>query len=409
MNPESISKSTWFGLALIFALGICLRVYPSTGGEKVRGFDEILYTRYVTILSAEGLGVYPEMSKGYIALQKEMPGAILPPTRFFYVAAGSLWHTVFGVEPRTALHRVSTLFSILTLLLSALIAWRLGNSAPGLGGARAAVGVAALMACAPTQIHMAQHALIDGVFAFWALLSLWALWENLQSPRHPGWLALLGASLCVLVLTKENAAFVYVSLLVVVAAGRWLKFGKTTVPLLVILLAGPALGLGLLFALAGGPMQFVEIYKLLVLKAYSLDYAINHGDGPWYRYLVDLMLVSPLVLVLALGEMFQLDTGKKAALYLFTFLAASFAFMSSVKYGMNLRYANMWDMPLCFLAFSRLSAISASLGNYRRAGLLLLTAGVCLFELHQFQVMFVQYRLYELVTDDLARSVRILK
>ena len=41
--------------------------------------------------------------------------------------------------------------------------------------------VCALMAFAPTQVHMSQHALIDGVFAFWAVTCLWLLWENLAA------------------------------------------------------------------------------------------------------------------------------------------------------------------------------------------------------------------------------------
>jgi len=402
MNAESISKSTLFGLGLILALGIFLRLYPSTAGENVKGFDETIYVRYVNILAARGLGTYPAMAEAYIEAQRDLPGVFLPPTRFFYIWAGYLWHSAFGAAPRTALHRVSSVFTILTLLLSTVFAARLGGWKP-------AVGVAALMACAPTQIHMAQHALIDGVFAFWALLSLWALWESLRHPDCPGWLVLLGASLCGMVLTKENAAFVYASLLVVVAAGRWLDFGKVTLPLLIVLFVGPALGLGLLFLLAGGPMQFVEIYKLLVQKASVLPYAIRYCDGPWYRYLLDLLLVSPLVLLLAVGEIFQLNTGKKAALYLFTFLCASYIFMSSVKYSMNLRYANMWDMPLRYLAFSQLSVICGRFRLHQRAGLIFLTAAICLFELNQFRVLFVQYRLYELVTEGLVRALKILK
>ena len=42
-----------------------------------------------------------------------------------------------------------------------------------------------------------------------------------------------------------------------------------------------------------------------VPKNLQLEYAILTGDGPWYRYLLDLMTVSPLVLILALGMAFQ--------------------------------------------------------------------------------------------------------
>ena len=54
-----------------------------------------------------------------------------------------------------------------------------------MAGRGTALAVLALMACAPTQIHMSQHALVDGFFTFWATLTLWMLWENLRQPLRP--------------------------------------------------------------------------------------------------------------------------------------------------------------------------------------------------------------------------------
>ena len=97
----------------------------------------------------------------------------------------------------------------------------------------------------------------------------------------------------------------------------------------------------------------------MVTKASQTPYAILTGDGPWYRYLVDLLLVSPVILLLALGAIFRLDRSKKAELYLSIFIGATYLVMCNVKYGMNLRYANMWDMPLRFLAFSQIAALAS--------------------------------------------------
>lgn len=396
-----MSKPAFLTLLFILAIGIFLRLYPSVEIHGV-GYDENLYRNYINILDAKGVLSYPQISKGYIDAQKELPAAILPPTRFLYIYSGYLWHHVFGSEPLLALKRVSAAFTIFTLLLSTVFAARLG-------GTQFALGVAALMACAPTQLHMSQHALIDGVFAFWALLTIWALWENLRHPDKLGWLALLAVALVGLVLTKENAAFVYAALAVIMAANHWLHFGKVTPKLIATLVGGPAVALGFLFILAGGPAQFIEIYRLLVEKANVLPYAIQFCDGPWYRYLVDLLLISPLVLLLAVGEVFQLKPYKAGAWYLFAFIAGSYLFMANVKYSFNLRYANMWDMPLRFLAFAQLLTLSNFFRRYRVQGLIGLTLLLCLFELNQFRIFFVNYRLYELVTEGLLRAVKIVK
>ena len=47
-----------------------------------------------------------------------------------------------------------------------------------------------------------------------------------------------------------------------------------------------------------------------------------------------------------MGGVFRLGRENKAQIFLLCFVAFSYAVMCNVKYGMNLRYTNMWDMPL---------------------------------------------------------------
>src|SRR5206468_5981721 len=115
-----------------------------------------------------------------------------------------------------------------------------------------AIGVGALMAFAPTQLHMSQHALVDGFFTFWALLVLWSLWENLRAPQDWRWLVLYTVALTATVLTKENAFFVWTAVVAILIANHWLKFGALSRELLLATVIGPILGVVLLVMLAGG-------------------------------------------------------------------------------------------------------------------------------------------------------------
>lgn len=366
------------------------------------GFDEGLYRRYVNAVIEHGLTSYPDMVEGYIHVQGQMDKAILPPVRFLYVFAAYLWYACFGTDALTSLDCVAACFSILTLILSGIFAWRLAGRA-------VALGVASLMSVAPTQLHMSQHALIDGFFAFWALLCLWTLWENLRAPGNWRWLVAYAFALALLVLTKENSFFVWCGLVAVIAVNRWLQFGTVRRELLLATVAGPLLGVVILVFLAGGLDNLIVTYRLLVAKASITTYAIMTGDGPWYRYLVDLLLVSPLVLILALGSIFRLDRTKKPELYMSIFIAATYFIMCNVKYGMNLRYANMWDMPLRFLAFGQICAFSALAQRYRTALTASAVVVVMTIELRQYFILAVQYPLYELITRDLLRALQILK
>jgi 4-amino-4-deoxy-L-arabinose transferase-like glycosyltransferase len=405
-------------LAITLAVGIFLRItpqafspgaplhflaplHPQPAWTKL-GFDEGLYREYVNAVSNDGLGSYPDIVQGYIDVQKKLPGSILPPLRFLYILTAYLWHSVFGSEALAALHQIAAFFSVLTLALSTFFAWRLR-------GTTWAIAIAALMAFAPTQLHMSQHALVDGFFTFWALLVLWLFWENLQTPRNWRWLVGYIVALALIVLTKENSFFVWIALVALLITNRWLQFGAVTRELVIATFLGPLLGVVVLIFLAGGIDIFVQSYQLSVGKNFQLPYAILTGDGPWYRYLVDLLLVSPIVLILALATVFRLDRTMKPELFFSIFIAAGYLVMCNVKYGMNLRYANMWDLPLRFLAFSQIIWL-ASFGKQFRS-VIIATAVVLLaaFEFHQYIVLAVRYPLYELITHDLLQALSILK
>ena len=399
-SPATHGRLLLVAIVLVVLAGIALRIYPSASFTGI-GYDEGLYRGYVNNLIASGLTSYPDFAESYVERQQKLPAAILPPTRFLYIFTAYLWHQVTDDEALTALHRVSCLFSILLFLAAGAFAWRMG-------GPRIALGVLALMAFAPMQLHMSQHALIDGFFAFWATLNLWFLWENLRQPNSARWLILYTASLALMVITKENSLFAYVGLVALIGANRWLRFGTVTRPLLLVTLAGPLLGLVILVALSGSATTFVNIYRLLVSKASVLPYAIATGDGPWHRYLVELLLASPLVFLLAWGAIFRLKFEEKASLYLVTFMAATYLVMCNVRYGMNLRYTNMWDMPMRYLAVTCLFNLAGSLRR-RELVVAVAIAVLCAIDLRQYHIFFVQHDLYELVTAGLLRALQILK
>ncbi len=416
--PATKPTALWILVALIFAAGLLVRIWPSAGFTGT-GFDEALYRDNVLKLDKVGLWNYPAICQLYIEDQRD-PESItkLPPTRFLYIGAAGLWKRAeFGDAPPASprepgftgrdpalvsLHRVAALFSCLGLLVSGLCAWRML-------GLRALPGVLALLAFSPLSIHLGQHAMIDGVFAFWAVLNLWLLWENLQQPNHPRLLAAYALGLALMVMTKENSFFVHLALCGLIATNRWTKFGHVSPQLLVVSVVGPALGVLALVGLAGGVTDFVEIYRLLVSKAQTLTYAIKTGDGPWYRYLVDLLILSPLVLLLAIGGLFTQVRKNRAFLFLVAFVGFSYLIMCNVRYAMNLRYASIWDLPIRALAAAQVGTLAASFGKRQVLVASLLIAALCAYDLRQYLLFFSDAQLYELVTGGLLHAVKILK
>jgi len=193
------------GALIILIAGLALRLLPFFGVPDQLTLDENLYITNVKMVKMVGPFEYSALVQTYVERQAKMDMVMLPPTRCVYIMLGWAWDSVFHSGPRMSLRYVAAIFSVLSFLLSGLFAFRLG-------GTRLGLTVAALMAVAPLELVMAHRELVDGVFAFWALLSLWLLWENMQRPGRLGWLAAYAGSIAVMVLTKENAFFATVAM-----------------------------------------------------------------------------------------------------------------------------------------------------------------------------------------------------
>ena len=390
---------------IILAAGLLLRLVPFFGPVDRGTLDEQLYIVNVRMLEKDGLLNYSALVETYATAQAKMDLVMLPPTRFMYIVLGLAVDSAFHLGPKLSLRYVAAGFSVLSFLLAGLFAFRLA-------GARFGLAVGALMAVAPLELMMAHRELADGVFAFWALLSLWLLWENLQRPGRLGWLAAYAGAIAAMVLTKENAFFASVGLGGIICTAALvprLNIGKATWSTATATLAGGLLGVLVLICLAGSPRTLIETYRLLVTKAEKMSFAYESGGGPWFRYIIDLMLVSPAVMLPAIGGIFGLRRDSRQGIFLLLFVLFSCAVMVNVRNGMNVRYATMWDMPLRFLAAGPLLQMA---GAVRRAPLLsaaVLLAVVGGIELYQYWVIFVYHDLGEPITMYMMRALDIIR
>jgi 4-amino-4-deoxy-L-arabinose transferase-like glycosyltransferase len=389
-------------LVLVVMAGTLMRICPSAKVDSL-GVDEAFYRLNVVTLAQRGLGSYPTLMRDYVAQQPTFPYAVIPPTRVTFIAAGYLWHRTFQQDALVSLRSIACLGSILTLVVGTIFVARAA-------GLSAALGVAALMSFAPLQIQLAQRAYIDGLFTFWAVLTLWLLWENLQTPKRIQWLLPYGLSLGLMMMTKENSVFVFAGVLVIIAFEAWIGKRGLEMPLILTTLIGFAIGvLGLIVA-SGGITTFVEVYRQNAAKVYATPYVLRTGDGPWFRYLFDLMIISPAITLLALAALFRIRMQDAITRYFAIFLAATYIIMTSLRYGMSLRYAVIWDLPMRWLAFVQVgywaSLLPARLGRIFVPAMIAL---LCAIDLNQYVVHFVQNGTYDPIPETLLRHLNIIK
>ncbi len=389
-------------LCALLGVGAALRLIPLTGFQGV-GFDEHGYMVFVKQIQTAGLWNYDAVVKVYVERQYSQPDAVVPATRVGFLAPAVIIGEVFHLNEFRALRATTATAGVLMLLLSALFAYRMG-------GTPAMLSMAALVATAPLQIYLSQRALIDGYFAFWAIAALWLTWENLQQPRHWGWLSSYVASLTILVLTKENAAFVVCAIFALLLLNRFLKVGTVTPHILLATIIGPLIATLILAAMVGGVWEWVQFNRMFVAKSRTNFYSIIAQDGPWYRYAVDFVILSPLLIAFACGGIFQIQRSDRAGIFMAAFLVLSVGLMSTVQYGISLRYAAFCEIPLCWLACSQAIALSKRSARFRQpllAALILLVLSV--LGVSQYLRFFAGGAVYDPTTDALVRASGMVK
>ena len=412
-TPPARAKRQLFALsrrrALVFltmttllGFGIFLRLYPSAGYHNL-GTDEHGYMVFVKQIQAAGIWNYDAVVRVYVERQYQIKEAVVPATRVAFLVPAALCADLFHLRAFTALHTVAATAGVLLLLLSALFAYRLGGTLP-------MIGMTALIATAPLEIYLCQRAMIDGYFAFWAVAALWLAWENLQRPRHTGWLIAYTLCLTILVLTKETAAFVFFAILGTLLLSRFLRIGAVTPQLLAATIIGPALAVLLLVLLVGDVGDWIHFYQMFVAKSRTNFYSVAAQDGPWYRYAIDFALVTPAIVALAIGGIFQLRGGNRAGSFMATFTLLALTALSCVKYGISLRYAAFCDIPLTWLACSQVLALSKQFSKVRPtiiASCMLVVLSA--IGLNQYARIFVRGGLYDPITSQLVMKLDMYK
>jgi hypothetical protein len=389
-------------MILLVGLGIFLRLYPSAGYRNL-GTDEHGYMVFVKQIQAAGIWNYDSVVRVYVERQSKLPDAVVPATRVGFLVPAALCADLFHLRAFTAIHMVAASAGVLLLLLSSVFAYRLGGTWP-------MVGVTALVATAPLEIYLCQRAMIDGYFAFWAITALWLAWENLQRARHFGWLISYMLCLTILVLTKETAAFVVFAIFGTLLLNRFLRVGTVTPQLIAATIGGPAIAVLILVALIGGVGDWIHFYQMFVTKSRMNFYSVAAQDGPWYRYAIDFTLVSPAIVALAVGEMFQLRRSHQAGWFMAAFALLALTGLSLVKYGISLRYAAFCDIPLIWLACSQVRALSKRIAVARPVivamSMLLVLCGI---GLNQYVRIFVRGGLYDPITSQLVMKLDMYK
>lgn len=391
---------TFAVLAAIFIAALQIHAAFPGAGQFYSGADEGVYYRQAGQVLAHGPAGYQLIAREYI----DNPGLHIfpPPLRVLPVAVNAAALAV--ADSYTSLAWVS-------LLCFVLLCGILYRYALRIWGAEAAAAATLLVCFSPLGAAMARRALIDSITCLSVAFAILAFLALLQQATTRN-LTVFSISLAVLQLTRETGCllwpFFFAAFLFYLRDpdGR-LPLRKAMAcflppALLVIVFYFSLYGVDLL----GGVIRVIFVENLGKPSAYVL----NYSSGPWYRYLVDFLALSPLTLLLALFFAGGWLAGRERRVendflvYFSCYVLFVYAFLQ-----MNVRYVIFLDLPIRIMAVLFMVPLVA---RYRLRVRRLLLAGavlllVCL-DVRSFQKLFVTNNIYDPVSANLLAVERII-
>ena len=344
------------------------------------GYDESVYLHYVEVFSQQGFGGLRE------TIRQARDDAWLkvgpPPFRVLHVVTASALSRGLGGPSISHLALVSALFALATRLLG----------------------------FSPLATALARRALQDSFFAFLVVLAVYALHRCLRGgalrDRTGLTLALLACFL-----TKESTLLLYPALLLI---ALWRPEGlRASVALLPCFALAPLLALTVQAACSGGVTELAAAYRAYVTQQSQIPYAQQFQSGPWFRYLLDWLMLTPVTLLLAMAGLLRTDVpaSQRAAHRLCAILLVVGLGVFGALSMLNARFILPLELPLVALAVLGLRGIAeraVARPSYRALATAVLLVLALSAEVRSFVVLFDRAGLYDPVTAQLAKAWRLI-
>jgi len=338
-NISSVKKYAFILVMLIVAVFGTLKIFHQV---QLGGYDENTYSFYMNAVNDYGIMAISSLSQTYYKVpENERPPS---PLRAFFIFTGALTCQVFEACGLENLAMISLFSRIILILITFFWLSKLFD-------VKIAFSSAVLLLLSPVGLWSSERALQDSFFALLAIaaiISYHYCWkrEKLSDPIIFGTILVAGF------LTKESMFFFYPCFLVI-GIYYWnqnknFPWKKTAIPLIL----SPFLYLFIISMIVGSLGAVIAHYIFFQQGMDKIEYVVRFQFGPWYRPIIDWMLVSPLAFLLAVvGTIIPVSSEKinkgrnLMALYLISGLLVFGAF--SIQ---NLRYVLFLDVFICVLA-----------------------------------------------------------
>lgn len=399
MDTATTRSARTFVPPILFAAALGLVAWKLLGtvSSAVRdtSSDDGFYLRYMQAVREGGLSVLPGLFDAWNADARAW--IFPPPSRIGFILASVAWSWIFGATIQALQY-----LSLASHLVGAIVNY--GFARRHLGEPRALLA-GALWAFSPLLMGLSRLALTDSFIALCTSVALWLFLEMMTEPASFRRRALFGCAFGFMVLVKELTVLLLVPLVALVLVERFWR--RRPLPLAGFALTFAASGVAvaaIVVLAAGGPSTLLETARIVMASPATNAYAIQYGSGPWFRYLIDFLCLSPWTTVLAIGFLGVLVSRLRAGEYerplVLLALVAAFLVLELSFFTKNVRYAVALELPIRVFAVCMLGEMAKTARPVRSTALVALAVILlCWIDWRSFDLFWVRYRGYDPVTQ----------
>jgi 4-amino-4-deoxy-L-arabinose transferase-like glycosyltransferase len=265
-------------------------------------------------------------------------------------------------------------------------------------GFRFALLFTALLAFSPLNLAMARRALTDSAANFFMILSICLFWNYLKS-RSKARVVCFILAYSLAVLFKESAALLTLVFSAYLILNKIILKNKIYAQDILVISAIPFILVYSVYLLLECSPYLTTIFRVILNSPKTNPYAIFYGSGPWFRYLVDYMLLSPWIVILSIGFLlYSLLERNKDPLTLYFISIFLFSFMLFNLFTKNVRYVMLLDMPIRLFSCLMIEKLSRKIFPRNRKALIImwiLVSAISLFDYLSFRGLFINNAIYD--------------
>jgi 4-amino-4-deoxy-L-arabinose transferase-like glycosyltransferase len=384
MSESRSERAASWGAALLVATTFALVASTLSTVRYVPIADEGYYRSYANRFASDGVAVFPATFEAYRSEPRHW--RFPNPLRVGYIAIAGTWMSLRGDGFR-ALSELSLLSHCLLVALSFGLLRRLSDGPT-------ALAAATLVAFSPLLLGLSRRALLDAPATLFAVATLWSFLECLRDPdrRGPRIAFMLAFGLGTLV--KETTVLLLIPLGGLLAAARPLGMRGRVATLWPVVLAPPVVCSFVWLLAAGSADALFAVVRIILGSPESNPYAQQLGGGPWWRYLIDLLLLSPGPTLLALALLghtaFEARAGRPDRSRILLAIFAAGLLVAYAPFTKNVRYIAAIELPLRALAALAVFALAGrGSGWVRAAAVVAAIAALCWLDWQHFERVFV--------------------